>query len=245
MKYKTSEADLILSQMLQGEEGEKLKFTLDTKIEELEWQLSIFKEQLTFCNTQINICENRGLKENNKVKKGYYELQKQLFKDCKTIANISCFITVISTDIKSTQKGIYFEKTEWCRRNSAKHMCNILYEASSDVFKQLRGDFKDLITSRIVITPFESELKDIRERLNIYKEENSPYFYKIRNNVAAHKDKDSANQLSIIEDISWNDIVGRALLFESIINDLGKFMQKVTELSLENLKKSPIGKKLI
>ena len=71
------------------------------------------------------------------------------------------------------------------------------------------------------------------------------YFHSVRNNTSAHRSQDTQEQLSITEKIDWSSFLRTVLAFESIINDLGAFMQKVTNLNFENLKNSPKGKGLI
>lgn len=246
MDYKRTAIDLFLEQKFGGVDGKVLEENINNKIQELELQLAEFKKQIHFFDSQVATSVKKIAKEKGIVKKGYYVEQKQVFADGKVIANISCFIAIISIDIKSAKKGLYFEKTEWAKRNAAKNLCVTLYEASvDDIFDLLGKDFKDIITNRINITHIETELKDIRKRLNIYRDTNKTFLYDVRTNIGAHKDLNSMKQLSTVEDIDWQHTITISLEFEKIINDLGSFLSKIRNLHMLNLQNSPIAKGLI
>ena len=245
MEYKKTNLDNNLSALMQGADGEKFKKTLDNKIVELEAQLEQFKIQLNFCDEQFSLINIRIQNVNNPIKIGYYREMTQIFSDHKLITNIGCYLTTLSTDIKSIQKGLYFETTEWSRRNSAKHMCTTLYEACRDIPELFGKKFRELTTSRIDISTIQEEYNEIRSRLKKYEKENMSYFHSVRNNTSAHRSQDTLEQLSITEKIDWSSFLSKVLAFESIINDLGAFMQKVTDFNFDNLRKSPKGRGLI
>ena len=150
------------------------------------------------------------------------------------------FINLVSMDIKTIQVGMYFAETEWHKRFYARQGCTIMYESSNDIFDLLGKDFKDLISKRMDITTSENELKNIRSQLNKFRQENSSYLQSIRNNTDAHKDQDILKQLEIISNINWSNIIKITLNFETIINSLGTFLQKLIDLGLNNLKNSPL-----
>lgn len=50
------------------------------------------------------------------------------------------------------------------------------------------------------------------------------------------------NQLDVISNINWFDIIEITAQFDSIINDLGTFLKKMIDSGLESLKNSPLGK---
>lgn len=246
MEYKRTPLDLFLEQKFKGIDGNTLENNLNGYIQELELQLSEFIKQINFFDIQIATLNKMIAKGINPTTNGYYVEQKQIFADGKIIANISCFITIISADIKSAQKGLYFEKTELAKRNAAKNLCVTLYETSvDDLFDLLGKDFKDIITNRIDINPIEPELKNIRKRLNEYRNTNKTFLYDVRTNIGAHKDLNSIKQLSTIEDIDWQHIITITLEFENIINDLGAFLSKIRNLHMLNLQNSPKAKGLI
>lgn len=245
MDYKNNNLDNNLLALMQGEEGEKTKKLLDDKIIELEAQLEQFKIQLNFCDEQFSIINIRIQNENNPTKVRYYREMIQIFSDHKLITNIGCYLTTLSADIKSTQKGLYFETTTWSRCNSVKHMCTTLYEACRDIPELFGKKFRELTTSRINISEIQEEYNEIRSRLKKYEKENVEYFRSVRNNISSHRSQDALEQISIIENIDWSSFLSKVLAFESIINDLGAFMQKVTDLNFDNLRKSPKGRGLI
>ncbi|WP_294607174.1 hypothetical protein [uncultured Bacteroides sp.] len=241
MKYNISGVDRELAKKMQGREGKELKLTLLKKIAEQEVMLNLFEQSISHCNQQIQYCIDKVNNEKDASKKQWYETQKIVFDDNKLIWNISGFVTLISIDVKTIQVGMYFAETEWHKRFYARQICTIMYESSKDIFELLGKNFKDLISKRIDITSFELELKSIRSRLNLFQSTNSTYLHTVRNNTAAHKDQDVLNQLNIITNINWSDIMKTTMEFESIINDLGIFLQKLINSGLDNLKKSPLG----
>lgn len=242
MKYNISGVDRELAKKMQGREGKELKLTLLEKIREQEMMLDLFKKSINHCNQQIQYCIDKANNEQDVLKKQEYETQRIVFDDNKLIWNISGFVNLISIDIKTIQVGMFFTETEWHKRFYARQICTIMYESSKDIFELLGKNFKDLVSKRIDITAFELELKNIRSRLNQFQSKNSTYLYTVRNNTAAHKDQDVLNQLDIITNINWSSIIGTTMEFESIINDLGVFLQKLINSGLNNLKKSPLGR---
>lgn len=241
MKYNISGVDRELAKKMQGREGKELKLTLLKKIAEQEVMLDLFEQSISHCNQQIQYCIDKANNEKDASKKQWYEAQKIVFDDNKFIWNISGFVNLISIDVKTIQVGMYFAETEWHKRFYARQICTIMYESSKDIFELLGKSFKDLISKRIDITSFELELKNIRSRLNNFQSMYSTYLQTVRNNTAAHKDQNILNQLNIITNINWSDIMRTTMEFESIINDLGTFLQKLINSGLENLKNSPLG----
>lgn len=242
MKYNISAIDRELAKKMQSREGKELKLTLLKKIGEQEMMLDLFEKSINHCNQQIQYCIDKANNEQNVLKKQEYETQKIVFDDNKLIWNISGFVNLISIDIKTIQVGMFFAETEWHKRFYARQICTIMYESSKDIFELLGKNFKDLVSKRIDITSFELELKDIRSRLNQFQSNNSTYLHTVRNNTAAHKDQDILNQLNIITNINWSGIIETTMEFESIINDLGAFLQKLINSGLNNLKESPLGR---
>lgn len=245
MDYSQNDIDAFLKDKFQGDEGANLNHNLSMKIEELELQLKLLKEQLCFCDSQIDIYQSKVKMENSAIKKEYYNEMIQIFRDHKLILNICTSITLLSAEIKSNQRNLYFDDTEWGKRNAGKQICTTLYEACSDVFVLLGKDFKEMTSSRINITHVNDEINGIRKRLVQYRSDNINYFCEVRNNIAAHKDMDSLTQIRIIENINWSNLIEKTMEFEKIINDLGAFMKKVMDLNFVNLANSPKGKGLI
>lgn len=243
MKYNVSVVDRELAKKMQGREGKELKLTLLKKIAEQEVMLDLFEQSIRHCNQQIQYCLDKANNEEDVSKKQWYETQKNVFDDNKLIWNMSGFVNLISIDVKTIQLGMYFVETEWHKRFYARQICTIMYESSKDIFELLGKNFKDLVSKRIDITSFELELKNIRFRLNQFQSNNSTYLHTVRNNTAAHKDQDVLNQLNIIININWASIIETTMEFESIINDLGAFLQKLINSGLNNLKESPLGQR--
>ena len=243
MKYNISETDKFLAAKLKTQEGSQIKIILKNKILEEEKMLDFFEQSITHCNNQIQLCKIKSKQEISK--RLDYETQKIVFEDNKLIWNISGFITLISMDIKTIQLGMYFAETEWHKRFYARQACTIMYESSNDIFDLLGKNFKELISKRIDITSHNDELKNIRARLNSFREANSDYLCTVRNNTAAHKDQDVLNQLSVISDINWVNIIELVEEFETIINDMGAFLKRLIDMGLANLKNSPIGQNKI
>ncbi len=241
MKYNSTNTDTILSRKLIGKKGHKIKQDLQLKLNEQEKMLDLINISISHCNTQIELLQGKADKESDVLYKTKLIDQRIVFEDNKKIWNISGFINLISMDIKTTQIGMYFTETDWHKRFYARQICTIMYESTDDIFELLGKEFKDLVSNRIDISPFEYELRDIRSRLNKFKTNHSAYLQKIRNYTAAHKDKDVLIQSDIISSISWTNIIEITMEFETIINDFGSFLQKLIKQGLINLKGSPVG----
>lgn len=244
MKYNITEVDRALAKKMRTSDGKKLKATLTKKIAEQEKMLDLFEQSINHCNLQIKHYIEKAGVEPNDLKRQEYDKIRIVFEDNKLIWNISGFITLVSIDVKTIQAGMYFAETEWHKRFYARQICTIMYESAKDIFELLGKDFKNIITNRIDIAPFEHELKNIRSRLNQFQNNHSEYLNTIRNNTSAHKDQDVLKQLEIITNINWTDTVHTTMEFEGIINDLGTFLQKLINSGLINLKNSPLGQSM-
>lgn len=241
MIYNISDVDRELANNMKDSSGKQLKGTLMNKVAEQETILDLFEKSINHCNQQIKLCIDKAAAEENELKRQEYDNTRIVFEDNKLIWNISGFITLISIDVKTIQSGMYFAETEWHKRFYARQICTIMYESAKDIFELLGKDFKAIITKRIDITPFEHELKNIRARLNQFQTTYSDYLLSVRNNTAAHKDQDVLKQLDIITNINWSETIQTTMTFESILNDLGAFLQKLINSGLVNLKNSPLG----
>lgn len=245
MKYNISNRDRILSDSLNCPEGLKTIINLKEKILEMEGMLDLFKESIDQCNRLIKYCNDKIMTEVDNDKQKQYETQKIVWEDNKLIWNISGFITLISIDVKTIQIGLYYSEEEWRKRFYARQICIIMYESSKKIFELLGRDFCILISNRINNYPFQDELNSIRERLNIFKKNHNDYLGIVRNNTAAHKDKNVLYQLEIISDISWSETINTTIEFEKIINDLGSYLSKIIKSVMVNLASSPMGKNII
>lgn len=157
------------------------------------------------------------------------------FKDSEIIWNISGYVNIISYDLKIITQDITFATGEWQKRHYIRQACLIIYESIDDLFNLLGKDFKDLTKNRLNITEFEADLTEIRKNLNIFKSSYSEILNKIRNVSIAHRDNEVLKQIEIIQQINWSNSIGMIMQYDVVLNDLGRFLQKLINKSLSDL----------
>ncbi len=238
MDYKRNSLDEEVLALLQGESGDDVRNRLDKAIREQEQQLNFFKAWDQLCDAQINsqrikatesICNERLEKDRTNAI--------SVYSDFKFILNIQCYIVTLSMDIKSTQKSLYFEKLEWCRRNAARQMCTLLYEACCDIPELFGKQFWNLITNRVSSDVFKNKYKSVRKKINKYTKDNEGFFKTVRNNASAHRDNNAFKQISVTENINWLGLAKKVLEFEDITKLFAKITLEVKD-AIENQNKN-------
>lgn len=155
------------------------------------------------------------------------------YKSNRLIWNVACFINIASYDLKVIVKSMIFSKREWEKRLFARQACLLVYETMNDIFDLLGKDFRKIISELADKETFEKRLKHISKELNTYKDTYFTQLKLIRNVSIAHRDKDTLEQLKVIQSISWVDTVNMVSGFDRILNTTGKLLQDLTNKSKE------------
>lgn len=252
MNYKTTDSDRLLAQKMSTQEGKSIIIDLQTKIEDEELQLDKFKESINHCNSEIAKIEpvlrqattilkkldkykpqTQDVKDKiNEIKDVIkeYKPKKLAFEENALVWNISGYITLISIDVKTMQKGLYSATSEWDKRFFARQSYLIMYDAPNQIIKQLKK-----LIERNSYKSFLPELKEVQNDLEKFVGEYGKYIDAVRNNTAGHKDEKVIKQLDIIGNIEWSATIDTTNQFEILINELGSLLQKMINAGIDNL----------
>jgi hypothetical protein len=154
------------------------------------------------------------------------------FKNNKLIWNASCYVNIISYDLKVIGKNLMISRTEWEKRYFARQAGLLIYEGNNDLFDLFGKEFRTAILGLSDYEVLKDELKGITKKLNLYKDTNKGKLHRIRNVSIAHRDQDSIEQLSTILSISWVEAINFVSEFDQILNLTGRFLQDVMNKSV-------------
>lgn len=221
--YFSNDDDFNLNILL-SKNKEELKQNLIRTLNENESNMKIFHVSIDYCKQQIS--KYKHLEETDRTNKNItYKLS--AFRNQYYIWNFAAFINLISMDLKTLQIGLYFAETEWQKRFYARFLYTLVYESIHDILDFFGKDFKNLLKTKYYSKLDNITLKDLRKRINNFKVEYIGLAHKIRNNTFAHKDHEVLSQIDIITNINWFKTIETAITFESILNDIGNYLQKL------------------
>ena len=217
------------------ENKQKLQKDLYISLQKNESSMKIFQDSIVFCRNQIEkykllLSINRN---NRKI-----EEELDAWKTQEYIWNFSGFINLISMDIKTLQIGLYFSENQWQKRYYARYSYTLIYECIDDILELLGKGFKNILDTPYYKSLNNSTLKDLRRRINLFKNEHLETAKKIRNNTFAHKDHDVLSQVNLILNIKWSETIQITNQFENILNDIGGYLTtliKVGNVHLETI----------
>jgi len=191
---------------------------LKTKLDELRKQ---FENNLMIQESTLEL-----------LYKGVIHSDLNNFKNNKLIWNASCYVNIISYDLKVIGKNLMISRTEWEKRYFARQAGLLIYESNNDLFNLFGKEFRTAILGLSDYEVFKNELKGITKKLNLYKDTNKGKLHRIRNVSIAHRDQDSIEQLSTILSISWVEAINFVSEFDQILNLTGRFLQDVMNKSV-------------
>lgn len=251
MKYNITDLDVCLANDMNTEEGRKIKVDLSQKIAEEELMLDQFEISLTHCKEQIELynlriqnynkeivnCKNHINPDINaktilfRAEKEKLKHQKLVFEENMLIWKISGYITLISIDVKTMQKGLYSSQSEWDKRFYARQAYVIMYDAPNRISTLLEN-----LSKLKGVNVFKSRLQCFINLLKEFNVQNYKYINEVRSNTVGHKDENVLKQIDIIKNINWSNTIELTMKFEYVINDLGKLMKDLIDNGLENLR---------
>lgn len=155
----------------------------------------------------------------------------------KVIWNAAGYVNLISLDLKHFSRDLAFADDEWGKRIYGRMISMLIYESMNDLLELLGKDFRVIIKKLSKSEELNLELKAISKKLNEYKLKNFERLRDIRNVVTAHRDKDILEQINMIKSIGWIEIVELCATYDKILYELGRFLQKVINISVIELKK--------
>jgi hypothetical protein len=154
------------------------------------------------------------------------------FKNNRLVWNASCYVNIISYDLKVIGKNLMLSKTEWEKRYFARQAGLLIYEGTNDLFDLFGREFRTAISGLSDFEKLKESLKQITKRLNLYKETHVVRLHNIRNVSIAHRDQNTVEQLSTIFSISWVEAINFVSEFDQILNLTGQFLQEIMNKSV-------------
>jgi hypothetical protein len=139
--------------------------------------------------------------------------------------NTARYINIISLDLKILPKHQSFSELEWEKRLFARQIALLIYESIDDILSLLGKEFKIIVNDYKDDSSFSELLNHIRKKINQFKEIHFERIQAIRNNSIAHREKNTSEQLNHIYKISWIQSVNITSEFDSILNELGQFLE--------------------
>lgn len=147
----------------------------------------------------------------------------------RRIYNVSLYLLIFEYDIAILRNDALFSVRKWKKGFVARQMAILLYEASQDIpillGKELRESLGEIGLTKDELTEFNT----VTKALNIFKNEHQDILKKLRNFAGAHRDKDAAMQLEIIEEVDILDVMELAGNFYEVIRKLVPFMIKMIQ----------------
>ncbi len=162
------------------------------------------------------------------------------FTENKLIWNFASYINIVSFDLKIIGENLFLSTNEWGKRYFARQSAIVIYESLNDIFELSGKEFRNILSRFSNATELKTEIKQLTTELNEYKQKYFEQLKTIRNNCAAHRDKDCIEQLKIITSLNWSESVETLTVFDKILMKYGVFMQKVINISLEESKELKI-----
>lgn len=191
---------------------------LNTKIVEFQKQ---FKNNLIIQESTIEL-----------LYKGVIHSDSNDFKNNRLVWNASCYVNIISYDLKVIGKNLMLSKTEWEKRYFARQAGLLIYEGTNDLFDLFGREFRTAISGLSDFDKIKENLKHITKKLNLYKETYLARLHNIRNVSIAHRDQNTVEQLSTIFSISWVEAINFVSEFDQILNLAGQFLQEIMNKSV-------------
>jgi len=145
--------------------------------------------------------------------------------------NISLFILIMEYDMSVlSQYYIRAYAREWERKFIARQMAVLLYEMSEDIPQLLGKDYRASLRAIPLWDKAEEELNQISKEINQYKQSHRKMLEELRNFVTAHRDRDAAKQMEIIDNLNSDSIYKLVGDFYDIVKPLLPFMTRITHI---------------
>lgn len=150
--------------------------------------------------------------------------------DTATIINSYGYLNLLAYDLISVGYNLYFEKKRWQKIYFARQVSLLIYEALNDIPTITGKIFKVQFNSARgipAVEDFLSQLKQCNKRLQEYRNNNLDKLKNIRMNVAAHRDDDIDEQLSIIKNINPYDTIKQMTDFDKTLRHFIDLLQSL------------------
>jgi hypothetical protein len=168
--------------------------------------------------------------------KGIKECDIKSLPNTKIVWNLSAFVNIISIDLKIITRDLALAEDDWSQRHYIRQAYLLIYEFYKTYYAEQK-DYYILINEKLDITELNAEKHEIIISLREYKKQYEKIFYAIRNTTIAHRNQDVLLQVEMIENLNYSEAIEIIIKFDTILNQLGRFMQNVIAIGIFNLSK--------
>lgn len=168
--------------------------------------------------------------------KGIKECDIKSLPNTKIVWNLSAFVNIISIDLKIITRDLALAEDDWSQRHYIRQAYLLIHEFYKTYYAEQKS-YYILINEKLNITELNVEKQEVVKSLREYKKQYEKTFYAIRNTTIAHRDQDVMHQVEMIENLNYSEAIEIIINFDTILNQLGKFMQKVIAIGMANLSK--------
>lgn len=165
--------------------------------------------------------------------KGLIECDNKGLKNTKVVWNLSAFVNIISLDLKIITRDLALAEDDWSQRHYIRQAYLLIYEFYKTYHSE--QDFYILINEKLDISELNTEKQSVIKQLRDYKKKYEETFRSIRKNTIGHRNHDVMLQIELIENLNYSEAIEIITNFDTILNQLGAFMQKIINLGLDNI----------
>lgn len=146
------------------------------------------------------------------------------FEHYQRIYNVGLYLLIFEYDMAILRNDALFSVRSWKKSFTARQMAVVLYEASQDIPHMLGKEFRESLDATGISESEWREFNAMSKDFHAFRERHREMLKKLRNYVGAHRDKDSALQLSIIEDVDLIEVMELAGDLYEVIRKFLPFM---------------------
>ena len=157
------------------------------------------------------------------LKKRYDEATRANVPAYMGIYNAGLFVVLLEQDISAYSDSIFFAKSEWHRQFFARGLAVLLHEGAK-YLPQLHGkEYREWLNVLELDERWMKALNETGSKLSSFRKKHTPFLYKIRNYVGAHRHHDASTQLDILSDLKAIEIYRLGAEFSVPLRDLVAF----------------------
>jgi hypothetical protein len=198
---------------------------------EILLSLNRLELEKTFAKTKVEL--NKMI---NEIKSVIKHARINSWNDVERIWNVSGFIVYLSLDLKSYIE-IMLSVYDSDSRNSIIKMIFIqVYEALDDLKYMTGKHLRDSISAISTLSSLIPELEERRTSLIQFDHDYSDELRNIRVKIGAHRDHDFIVYDETSRKFDYLTAANLVVRFDSIINNLGGYMQKIMDESAKHIK---------
>jgi len=164
------------------------------------------------------------------VRTEYDRAKKNEMPHFQRIHNAGLYVLVFEYDITILKNDALFALRKWKKAFVARQLAVLLYEAAHDLPELLGKEFRESLKTLPVSEAEWKCLNGITKQISSFRSEHRHLLNGLRNFVGAHRDKDAAKQLEIIESIDLLTMMKLAGQLYEALGELVPFLARITLL---------------